>query len=195
MSETEAPASSSCFVPSPWRLISPSAELDWHEAVTGMLEHYTERTPGSFFESEDVCLTWHFADADPDFGMNQAKDMQLHFDQMLRKKPVRVMMAPDKKYLSVQPTSVSKGRVLSHLLNERKSAAEGSGTDSVYDFVLCIGDERDDEDMFAILEGNSSFPISWPVTVGSKLSRAQFYVEDSDEVVRALRILALRALE
>jgi hypothetical protein len=59
--------------PQPWRILCPSAEPDWHEPVTHMLEHYTERTPGSFFESEENILTWHFADADPDFGMNQVR--------------------------------------------------------------------------------------------------------------------------
>lgn len=28
-------------------------------------------------------LTWHFQDTDPDFGQTQAKNLQLHFEQML----------------------------------------------------------------------------------------------------------------
>lgn len=28
-------------------------------------------------------LTWHFQDTDPDYGQTQAKNLQLHFEQML----------------------------------------------------------------------------------------------------------------
>lgn len=41
------------------------------------------------FRSATVCfgggsgLTWHFQDTDPDFGQTQAKNLQLHFEQML----------------------------------------------------------------------------------------------------------------
>lgn len=45
--------------------------------VIGILESFTERTPGSFLEMKDSCLSWHYRDADPDFGMTQAKNLQI----------------------------------------------------------------------------------------------------------------------
>jgi trehalose-6-phosphatase len=50
--------------------------------VIGILESFTERTPGSFLEMKDSCLSWHYRDADPDFGMTQAKNLHQHLDQV-----------------------------------------------------------------------------------------------------------------
>lgn len=40
-------------------------------------------------------LTWHFQDTDPDFGQTQAKNLQLHFEQMLA---VRLFIAANACY-------------------------------------------------------------------------------------------------
>lgn len=50
--------------------------------VMGVLKRVTERTPGSFLEVKDSCLAWHYRDADPDFGMSQAKSLHQRFDEV-----------------------------------------------------------------------------------------------------------------
>lgn len=65
------------------------------------------------------------------------------------------------------------------------------------DFVLCIGDDRSDEDMFEII-GNalSSNNILSPTasvfacTVGQKPSKAKYYLDDTAEVISMLEYLA-----
>ena len=63
------------------------------------------------------------------------------------------------------------------------------------DFVLCIGDDRSDEDMFEgisatinkdLLLGSSVFAC----TVGQKPSKAKYYLDDTNEVISTLRALA-----
>lgn len=85
---------------------------------------------------------------------------------------------------------VSKGRVaekiLAHMSDERKQA----------DFVLCIGDDRSDEDMFEIIGSAVSGRILsynteiFACTVGQKPSKAKYYLDDSSEVVTMLESLA-----
>jgi trehalose 6-phosphate synthase/phosphatase len=84
---------------------------------------------------------------------------------------------------------VSKGVVAERILatmKERRSA----------DFVLCIGDDRSDEDMFEniadIIKGSMVAPRTslFACTVGQKPSKAKFYVDDSFEVVTMLSTLA-----
>lgn len=64
------------------------------------------------------------------------------------------------------------------------------------DFVLCIGDDRSDEDMFekiedAIDSGYLSFNSSvFACTVGQKPSKAKYYVDDTTEVINLLQFLA-----
>ncbi len=55
-----------------------------------------------------------------------------------------------------------------------------------FDLILAIGDERTDEDMFEVLQKS---PHCFTCTVGCKVSRAQYHVEDSDEVLRVLEVL------
>lgn len=63
------------------------------------------------------------------------------------------------------------------------------------DFVLCIGDDRSDEDMFESI-GRSVSDGSLPgtaeifaCTVGQKPSTAKYYVETSGEAVKLLELL------
>lgn len=64
------------------------------------------------------------------------------------------------------------------------------------DFVLCIGDDRSDEDMFEVIMGavaNASLsPVAevFACTVGQKPSRAKYYLEDTPEILRMLQGLA-----
>ena len=61
------------------------------------------------------------------------------------------------------------------------------------DFVLCIGDDRSDEDMFEVIIRAKGLPSLSPVaevfacTVGRKPSKAKYYLEDTTEILRMLQ--------
>lgn len=64
------------------------------------------------------------------------------------------------------------------------------------EFVLCIGDDRSDEDMFEVIcssiEGPSIAPRAeiFACTVGQKPSKAKYYLDDTTEIVRLMHGLA-----
>ncbi|KAE8686698.1 Alpha,alpha-trehalose-phosphate synthase 5 [Hibiscus syriacus] len=64
------------------------------------------------------------------------------------------------------------------------------------DFVLCIGDDRSDEEMFEIISSSisggilSSNTSVFACTVGQKPSKAKYYLDDPAEVVNMLQALA-----
>nr|GEX63865.1 hypothetical protein [Tanacetum cinerariifolium] len=66
----------------------------------------------------------------------------------------------------------------------------------VPDFVLCIGDDRSDEDMFEAITRATAGPSLSPVaevfacTVGRKPSKARYFLEDPTEILRMLQGLA-----
>lgn len=75
-------------------------------------------------------------------------------------------------------------RVLSELTNDGKAP----------DFLLCIGDDLSDEDMFeSILSKAScststgSVPEIFACTVGQKPSKAKYYLNDTKHVMRLLQ--------
>lgn len=64
------------------------------------------------------------------------------------------------------------------------------------DFVLCIGDDRSDEDMFEIIGDTMSTGILssstsvFACTVGQKPSKAKYYLDDTVEVTTMLEALS-----
>jgi len=58
---------------SDWEPPRRAVDLTWRDEVTPILESFTRRTPGSALETTDARLCWYFRDADPDFGIQQAR--------------------------------------------------------------------------------------------------------------------------
>lgn len=85
---------------------------------------------------------------------------------------------------------VSKGLVAKRLL----SAMQDRGMTP--DFVLCIGDDRSDEDMFEVISSATAGPSIaigaelFACTVGKKPSKAKYYLDDTVEIVRLMQGLA-----
>ncbi|KAK1274745.1 putative alpha,alpha-trehalose-phosphate synthase [UDP-forming] 7 [Acorus gramineus] len=85
---------------------------------------------------------------------------------------------------------VSKGLVAEKILNSMVDKGVKA------DFVLCIGDDRSDEDMFECIGSAVNRELVSPntavfaCTVGQKPSKAKYYLDDSTEVVTMLRALA-----
>lgn len=85
---------------------------------------------------------------------------------------------------------VSKGLVAENIF----TAMNENGRQA--DFVLCVGDDRSDEDMFEIIgSAMSSGVLSsntsvFACTVGQKPSKAKYYLDDTSEVINMLEALA-----
>lgn len=64
------------------------------------------------------------------------------------------------------------------------------------DFVMCIGDDRSDEDMFESISSIASsstlqgVPEIFACTVGQKPSKARYYLDDTADVLMLLQGLA-----
>lgn len=83
---------------------------------------------------------------------------------------------------------VSKGIAVERLISRMRS--EGKAPD----FVLCIGDDRSDEDMFESISRVTSDPNEvFACTVGLKPSMAKFYLDDTFEVISLLQGLPIAA--
>lgn len=68
--------------------------------------------------------------------------------------------------------------------------------ESMPDFILCVGDDRSDEDMFEAITAPSSksaLPEAAEIfacTVGNKPSLAKYYLDDPSDVLKMLQGLA-----
>lgn len=142
---------------------------DWKKCVYPILEHFVDRTPGSFIEEKEFSLVWHYRMADPEFGDWLANDLVANLDHMLAESPVKAVKG--QKTVEVKSLWANKGQVYSRLLL--------SGT--VPDFIMAAGDDVTDEDLFARLPESA-----WTIHVGRNQSRAKYYLSNPDEMIALL---------
>ncbi|KAJ4846213.1 putative alpha,alpha-trehalose-phosphate synthase [UDP-forming] 7 [Turnera subulata] len=171
-----------------WEVCGQSSDFGWIQMAEPVMKLYTEATDGSSIETKESALVWHHRDADPGFGASQAKEMLDHLESVLANEPVAVKSG--QFIVEVKPQGVSKGVVAEKIFT---SMAE---TGRRADFVLCIGDDRSDEDMFEIINNAlasgtlSSSTSVFACTVGQKPSKAKYYLDDPTDVVNMLEALA-----
>ncbi|MCL7042476.1 hypothetical protein MKW94_009150 [Papaver nudicaule] len=171
-----------------WETHGPVADCSWKQIAEPVMKLYTETTDGSTIEDKETSLVWSYEDSDPDFGSCQAKELLDHLESVLANEPVSVKSG--QTIVEVKPQGVSKGLVAERLLSSMQERG------MLPDFVLCIGDDRSDEDMFEVIMNSISGPSLSPTaeifacTVGRKPSRAKYYLDDTVEIVRLMQGLA-----
>ncbi|WOK91430.1 putative alpha,alpha-trehalose-phosphate synthase [Canna indica] len=171
-----------------WELCCQCTDFGWMLMAEPVMKLYAESTDGSYIEAKESALVWHHQDADPGFGSAQAKEMLDHLESVLSNEPVSVKSG--QFIVEVKPQGVSKGlvaeKILSTMVEEGRQA----------DFVLCIGDDRSDEDMFEGISGMVTRNLVSPCTslfgctVGQKPSKAKYYLDDTTDVINMLGALA-----
>ncbi|XP_076955237.1 putative alpha,alpha-trehalose-phosphate synthase [UDP-forming] 7 [Bidens hawaiensis] len=172
-----------------WETYAQNASFGWMQMAEPVMKLYTEATDGSSIERKESALVWHFQDADPSFGSAQASEMLDHLESVLANEPVVVKSG--QYIVEVKPQGVTKG------LGAEKIFARMFSNERRADFVLCVGDDRSDEDMFvmigdAIKAGvilNKNNRSVFACTVGQKPSRAEYYLDDTVEVINMLENL------
>lgn len=171
-----------------WETCGQSPDFEWMQIAEPVMKLYTESTDGSSIEKKDSALVWHHQDADPDFGSAQSKEMLEHLESVLANEPVLVKSG--QFIVEVKPQGVSKGIVVEKILSSMV------GKNRQADFVLCIGDDRSDEDMFECINNSVAKDLVSPntsvfaCTVGQKPSKARYYLDDTVGVTSMLGALA-----
>ncbi|OIV94141.1 hypothetical protein TanjilG_31566 [Lupinus angustifolius] len=171
-----------------WEMCGPTTDCSWKQIAEPVMKLYTETTDGSTIEDKETSLVWCYEDADPDFGSCQAKELLDHLESVLANEPVTVKSGQN--VVEVKPQGVSKGLVAKRLLSTMQEKG------MTPDFVLCVGDDRSDEDMFEAITSCMASPSAAPraevfaCTVGRKPSKAKYYLDDTAEIVRLVQGLA-----
>lgn len=183
--------SSGASIDDGWYRLVNDVDLSWRDTIRPLFQHYTERTPNSFIEEKEINITWHYRNADPEFGAWQAAELQVNLDKILSHMAISVVLGS--KTLEVRPSSVEKGTVTRAILAD----IQGKPWDDdavvlgpAVDFLLAIGDGKTDEVVFQLLDRS---PYGLACTVGKKQTKAHYYLDSVDEVRMLLSTLAVDA--
>jgi trehalose 6-phosphate synthase/phosphatase len=148
---------------SAWEPLREQVPTDWKLTVMPILEHFVDRTPGSFVEEKKYSLVWHYRMADPEFGEWLANELVSMLEAMLAQTELRAFRG--EKTVEVKPVWANKGEAFDRLL-----AAYADP-----DFIFAAGDDRTDEDLFERLQSHA-----WTVHIGPGPTRASFVIADFD---------------
>lgn len=123
-----------------WNCMTDKPDSTWKPYAFEIMRQFVKRTQGSFIEDKGSALVWQYRDADQHFGSWQAKELSSHLKELLFGFEVDVI--DGKGYVEVKLRGVNKGVAVTRIL------AKVAQTFGDVDFVLAIGDDRSDEDMF-----------------------------------------------
>ena len=141
----------------------------WKQILMPTLEKYAAKTPGAFVEQKETSLVWHYRKASPYYAQ----------------KNITILKRVLRPFLKAYGLVLHNGNMIlelkaAHSSNKGKAVKEWLyGTE---DFILCIGDDYTDEDMFAAMPENA-----YTVKVGPGSTLAKFRLPDDDSVVKLLK--------
>jgi trehalose 6-phosphate synthase/phosphatase len=153
-----------------WEMIEPLRD-DWKEEIRPLMELYVDRTPGSLIEEKDYSLVWHYRNTDPELATIRASELRDNLLHLTSNLDVGVLEGS--KVIEVKNVNVNKGQAAARFISKKK-----------WDFILAIGDDQTDEDMFAILP-ESAYSIK--VRLGP--SQAKYTIETPEDVRHLLKEL------
>lgn len=158
----------------------------WKKGILPILKGFTDRTEGSFIIEKESMLSWVYKDCDPDFGPIQANELVSHINTLLFQND-SIIVTIENEAVNIRPKNVNKGYFVSQILKQDYKNME------FYDLIMVIGDQDGDEEMFKYLNYlKNSIVINskiYTVTIDKKVSNANYYLNESYEILEYLENL------
>ena len=153
-----------------WEMAIPLSAA-WKEKLRPLFCSFLDRVPGSLLEEKDLSFAWHYRNAEPRIGARRARALAA----ALRRAGagMRLEVLEGAKVVEMKNQAVGKGKAALRLLRNDRPG-----------FILAIGDDPTDEDMFCALPGRA-----YTIKVGAAASGAGFFFPSRAGVLPFLRRL------
>lgn len=151
-------------------LLNESYEENWKDSIRPIMQIYAKRCPGAFVEEKETALAWHYRTADEiEYASRRAQELLWQLKNYIQPE-LNLQVIDGNKVVEVKKTAFNKG-----------TAARTFVEIGNYDFVLAIGDDTTDEDMFEALPDDS-----FTIKIGDDLSAARNHIRNQEEVFHFL---------
>jgi len=164
-------------------LIKSAGRKNWHETVKSgrrwkktmlpVLRTYTELTPKASIEEKQYSLVWHYRQSPPFAAQKNLQILHRVLRPLTRQHGLELFNGS--KILEIKDPGINKGNAVHRWLRRE------------HDFVLAIGDDFTDEDMFAAVP-----PSAVSIKVGRGRTIADYRVSSTEEVIELLKALPKR---
>lgn len=143
----------------------------WKKPLKPILQQFADRTPGAYLEEKDFAFVWHYRNVSPDLAYVRKEELKMELHFILGDSEIEVFEG--EKILEIKPKNMHKGAIVRELV-----------ANDNYDFILCMGDDYTDEDMFHVLPEKA-----YTIHVGNNDTEARYIVENVKDVVDLLNDL------
>jgi len=148
-------------------------DSSWKSLIKSTFELYVQRAPGSLVEEKDHTIAWHYRGVEDELGFIRSRELLDSLYHLVRNTHLNVL--DGHKVIEVRAAGIDKGIATGKIMERFPS-----------DFVLAIGDDKTDEDIFNVLKGKAV-----TIKVGSDLTAAEFNVQNQREAFRLLDKLSM----
>jgi len=150
----------------PWAKTFQDEEAEaWKPIFIPMLQAYSDKCAGSFLEVKESALVWHYRKANSELANICLQQMREEFGLILRQR-TDLLWLDGNKVIEIKLANCHKGRYVKQLLKT-----------NAYDFILAMGDDRTDEDLFKAIPTNG-----YSVKIGEGETCANFRMKEQFEV-------------
>lgn len=147
------------------------AESRWKQQILPVLYKYTAMTPRAIVEEKPHSLVWHYRQSPPFYAQKYAVVLKRVLKPILTTYGLAIFQGS--KIIEIKNPSINKGSALQPWLKNK------------YDFILVLGDDNTDEDMFVTIP-----PLANSIKVGRGTTAAQYRLTDSKQAVKFLQRLS-----
>jgi trehalose 6-phosphate synthase/phosphatase len=155
-----------------WRQEISGADK-WKDEIRPLLKFFVSRCAGSFIEEKKHTIAWHYRNTQAALGFTRSRELMNNLTQLTQNSPLQVV--DGNKVIEVRISGFDKGITALKIVNEVSP-----------DFILCIGDDITDEDMFKALEQK---PKAYTIKVGYGSTSAKYTIISQAQVLPLLNHL------
>ncbi len=140
-------------------IMTVSLDNEWKESVCHILELFTDRMPGSLIEEKDYSIAWHYRQCEPDMAAVILSEIRETIRALTQS--TTLCIQEGNKVLEIKDSRFNKGYVSSLFIQQES-----------YDFILGVGDDYTDEDLFSALPEEA-----FSIKIGIGNTQAHYYLK------------------
>jgi trehalose 6-phosphate synthase/phosphatase len=145
---------------------------NWVDLIHPLLKQYVDQFPGTFVEAKETAIAWHYRRSAAEDIESRAVELATQLRNVQSSVPLTVIQG--NKVIEIKPAQHSKGTV-ARTLYEQES----------YNFIVSIGDDTTDEDMFRQMPN-----WAYTIKVGTGSSFAQYRLARQHDVETLLQLMS-----
>jgi trehalose 6-phosphate synthase/phosphatase len=145
----------------------------WKKSIMPLLNQASMKCPKSFVEEKRFSLAWHYRNSDPELGQAISEELMKSVSQTVHSAHLKILNG--NKVIEILNAAIGKGVAVKNLLEHK-----------IFDFILSVGDDATDEEMFKVL---LDIQNAFTIKIGPGATNARYKFEDIFEVERLLKHL------